>query len=79
MAKDRMREAAIKQISEVVHEVPEEHREAPAGQEKGTRTVRLVVRLDADEYRRLARYAQDKHLPVSTAARSLVMDAIRRG
>ena len=78
MGKDRMREAAVRQVAEVAHEVPEEHREAP-GQEKGTRTVRLVVRLDADEYRRIARYAQDKHLPVSTAARLLVMDAIRRG
>ncbi len=77
MAKDRMREAAVRQVAEVAHEIPEEHREI-AGQEKGKRTVRLVVRLDADEYRRLARYAQDRHLPVSTAVRSLAMDAIRR-
>jgi len=78
MAKDRMREAAIRQVGDVAHEVPEEHRET-IGQEKGTRTVRLVIRMDADEHRRLVRHAQDKHLPVSAAARSLIMDGIRRG
>jgi hypothetical protein len=78
MSKDRMREAALKQVGEVAHEVPVEHREA-VGEKKTTRTVRLVVRLNEDESRRLDRYAQDKHLPPSTAARSLIMDGIRRG
>ena len=78
MSKDRMREAAFRHVGDTAHEVPAEHREAPA-QEKGTRTVRLVIRMDADEHRRLVRHAQDKHLPVSAAARSLIMDGIRRG
>jgi hypothetical protein len=77
MGKDRMREAAIRQVEGVAHELPEAHQDDGDGK-KGTRTVRLVVRLNADEDRRIARYCADKHLPASTWARSILMDAIRK-
>ena len=76
MDKRRMREAAVKQVGDVAHDLPEDQVRAVGKKEK--RTVRLVVRLDLDEHRRLSRYCADRHLPVSTAVRSLVMEAIRK-
>jgi hypothetical protein len=77
MGKDRMREAALRQVEQVAHDLPAEH-QAEADPVKGKREYRLVVRLDPDEHRRFARYCADRHLPVSTAARSILMEAIRK-
>jgi len=77
MAKDRFKAAADQHIESTTHEVPEEHREITGG--KVNRSRRIVFRLDPNEYRRLESYCRDKHLAVSSAVRSLVMDAIRRG
>ena len=79
MSKDRMREAAARQVEEVAHEIPEDRKTGSIfSVKKANRTRRVVVRLDPDEYRRLDRYCQDKHLAVSSAVRSILMEAIRK-
>lgn len=40
------------------------------------RTKVLQVRLNEDEYRILCKIANEKHLPVSTLARSLLLDLV---
>lgn len=43
------------------------------------RTRTLQVRLNDEEYEQLARAAKDRHLPESTLARSLLLDALAEG
>jgi len=77
MSKDRMKDAAIRQVQNTVPELPEEHRE-DKGSRRQQRTERLVIRLSKDEARRIASYCEMRNLPVSTWARSELLDAIRR-
>ena len=77
MAKDRMREAAQRQVDEAARDVPAEHREGePAKQE---RTERIVIRVSVDEYKRISRYFVDRNLPLSTGARAALLDLVRKG
>ena len=72
----RAREAAAGQVKTRAPKIEREHRASPAG--KSTRDERLVIRLTKEEMRRIAAHCRLKTLPVSTWARSELLDALRR-
>ncbi|MBA7548080.1 hypothetical protein ES705_40526 [subsurface metagenome] len=77
MSKDRMKDAAIRQVQDTAPELPGEHREEK-GRRRQQRTERLVIRMSKDELRRTTEYCEMRNLPVSTWARSELLDAIRK-
>ena len=77
MSKDRMKEAADRQVEKTARELPEEHREKKETK-RIQRTERLVIRLSKDELRRIAGCFKGKDLPVSTGCRSVLLDYARR-
>lgn len=77
MSKNRMQEAAKQQVAETVREVSEEHQERK-NTKRPKREERLVIRLSKDELHRIVKFYNGIHLPVSTGARSTLLDHIRR-
>ena len=77
MSKDRMSKAAVQQIEKTARDLPEERQEKRKTR-KTQRTERLVIRLSKDELHRITRFYDDLHLPISTGARSTLLDHIRK-
>lgn len=75
MAKDRMRAAAARQVGAAAREIPRERKEKTGIKPK--RDERLVIRLSADELRRLAAFAGEAETPLSTLARAVLLKASR--
>lgn len=77
MSKDRMKEAAVRQVQDTARELPEERR-GDKKSRRQQRTERLVIRMSKDELRRTTEYCEMRNLPVSTWARAELLDAIRK-